>query len=122
MEKPKQPEVDQESQYMANALSGFATLYGISEQSRMEQMQKIETFRIQDVAEATKVTLESHKSVAKINIDAQARATQPRIEVEEKMQRQRIKLEMLIGTRREEFQKQLMQQKKIEAQVMRTLT
>ena len=122
MEKPKQPEVDQESQYMANALSGFATLYGISEQSRMEQMQKIETFRIQDVAEATKVTLESHKSVAKINIDAQARATQPRIEVEEKMQRQRIKLEMLIETRREEFQKQLMQQKKIEAQVMRTLT
>ena len=61
LEKRKQPEVNKNSQYMANALSGFLTLYSKSEQSRMEQMQKFEMFRIQTVAEATKATLESHR-------------------------------------------------------------
>ena len=37
-EKRKQHEVDQESQYMANALLGFAALYNKSEQLMMEQM------------------------------------------------------------------------------------
>ena len=32
-EKQKQPEVDQESQYMANTLSRFAALHGKNEQS-----------------------------------------------------------------------------------------
>jgi hypothetical protein len=58
-EKRKQPEVDQDSQYMANALSRFSALYSKSEQSRMEQMQKFEMFMIQADAEATKATLES---------------------------------------------------------------
>jgi hypothetical protein len=111
-EKRKQPEVDQESQYMANALSGFAALYGKSEQSRIKQMQKFGIFRIQAVAEATKATLESQERVAKMNIDAQERATKDRIEIEERMQRQIIDFEMLMETRREEFQKQLMELKK----------
>ena len=99
-EKRKQPEVDQEIQYMANALSGFAELYGKSEASRMEQMQKFEMFRIQAAAEATKATLESQERIAKMNIEA-----------EERMQRQKIELEMLMETRREEFQKQMMELK-----------
>jgi hypothetical protein len=107
-EKRKQPEVDQDSQYMANALSGFSALYSkslyheyLSEQSRMELTQKIEMFMIQVVAEATKAILESQERVAtmnidaqervaKMNIDAQERATRVKIEAEEKMQRQRI--------------------------------
>jgi hypothetical protein len=110
-EKRKQHEVDQDSQYMANALSGFLTLYSKSEQSRMEQMQKFKMFRIQAAAEATKATLESQERVATMNIDAQERATRDKIEAEEKMQRQIIELEMMMETRREEFQKQLMELK-----------
>ena len=56
-EKRKQLEVDQDSEYMANALSGFSVLYRKNEQSRMEQMQKFEMFMIQAVAKATKVIL-----------------------------------------------------------------
>jgi hypothetical protein len=110
-EKRKQPEVDQDSQYMANALSRFSALYSKSEQSRMEQMQKIKMFSIQTVAEATKATFESQERVATMNIDAQERATRDKIEAEERMQRQRIELEMMMETRREEFQKQLMEVK-----------
>jgi hypothetical protein len=110
-EKRKQLEVDQDSQYMANALSGFSALYSKSEQSRMEQMQKFEMFMMQVAPEATKATLESQERVAKMNIDAQERATRVKIEVEERMQRQRIELEMMMETRREEFQKQLMELK-----------
>lgn len=107
----KQPEPDQKNQYMANALSGFAALYGKSEQSRMEQMQKFEMFMIQAAAQATKATLESQEIIAKMNIDAQERATKDKIDVEERMQRQRIELEMLMETSREEFQKQLLELK-----------
>ena len=110
-EKRKQPEVDQDTQYMANALSGFSALYSKNEQSRIEQMQKFEMFRIQAAAEATKATLESQERIAKMNIDAQERATRDKIEAEERMQRQRLELEMMMETRREEFQKQLMELK-----------
>jgi hypothetical protein len=110
-EKRKQHEVDQDSQYMANALSGFLTLYSKSEQSRMEQMQKFKMFRIQAAAEATKATLESQERVATMDIDAQERATRDKIEAKERMQRQRIDFEMMMETRREEFQKQLMELK-----------
>ena len=75
---------------MANALSIFFALYSKSEESRMEQMQKIEMFMIQDVAEATKSTIELQEIIAKMNIDAQERATRDKIEVEEMMQRQRL--------------------------------
>jgi hypothetical protein len=110
-EKQKQPEVDQDSEHMANALSGFSALHGKSEQSRMEQMQKFEMFRIQAAAEATKVTLESQERIAKMNIDAQERATRDQIEAEKRMQWQRMELEMMMETRLEEFQKQLMELK-----------
>ena len=56
----------------------------------MEQMQKIEMFMIQDVAEATKSTIELQEMIAKMNIDAQERATRDKIEVEEMMQRQKL--------------------------------
>jgi hypothetical protein len=110
-EKRKQPEVDQDSQYMANALSCFSALYDKSEQSNMEQMQKFEMFRIQVVVEATKATLESQERIAKMNICAQERATRDKIEAEEMMQRQIMELEMMMETRREEFQKLMMELK-----------
>ena len=77
----------------------------------MEQMHLFETLRIQVAAEATNATLESQEGVAKMKIDAHERATKDRIEAEERMQRQIIELEMLIETKCEEFQKQLMELK-----------
>ena len=55
---------------MANALSGFAALYDNNERSRIEQLQKFETFRIQAVAEATKATFKSQERTSKDAIEA----------------------------------------------------
>ena len=46
-----------------------------------------------------------------MNIDAQESATKDKIEAEEMIQRQRIKIEMMMETRCEEFQQQLMELK-----------
>ena len=69
-ERRKQHEVDQGTQYMANALSGLSALYSKNEQLMMKQMQKFEIFIIQVVGEATNVTIESQEMIAKMNIDA----------------------------------------------------
>ncbi len=72
---------------------------------------KLKLLRYKLLLKLPRPLLNCKRWVAKMNIDAQERATQARIEVEEMMQRQRMELKMLMETRREEFQKRLMQQK-----------
>jgi hypothetical protein len=71
-EKIKEPKVDHEIQYMADAVSGFAALYDKSKQLMREQTQTFE-------ASCVQVAIE----VAKINAEAQNRAIEARIQADE---------------------------------------